>query len=169
MRCTCLGSQLPIGSFRIRCRLSSTTMMAPLSKSEPDSSRTQFNRSMTCSVLVSWRRNKTTLTIAAADPASISPKSRSNVKTIRFSAKLFFENIAVGQSMQPLLAQVDCVVTDLAQPFDNPHRDTHVREEFHASTLGRNDFFLSEPSRVGESLANIVRLQVRIIKQHFIP
>jgi hypothetical protein len=74
------------GSRRTRCCASSTTTIAPTAIMSLDCASTSRSRSITRSVRVSCNRKTITLVARSRVAATISPKSRSNVRTTRPSA-----------------------------------------------------------------------------------
>jgi hypothetical protein len=72
------------------------------------------------------------------------------------------EDLIVGRSLQPLLAQMDGIVTMTAQPLDDAPIHAHVGEESHASRLARADFLARQPGRILKRPLKVRSLEVGI-------
>ena len=91
----------PTGSLLILIRDSSTMMTVPSSSSDSDVARTDLRRSITWADRVFLRRNRMMLHRRPFESAAISPKSRSNVRTTRFSPMAFSKMSPFGSRWRP--------------------------------------------------------------------
>jgi hypothetical protein len=73
------------------------------------------------------------------------------------------ENLAVRQAMQLLIAEMDRVMSVLVEPLHHPDIRAHVGQEAHSGPpLRRPYLLLRQPGGVGESLLDVLPLEVRI-------
>ena len=65
--------------------------------------------------------------------------------------------------MQVLITEMDCVVSMLVEPSHHPDIDAHVGQETHSGPpLQRPYLLLRQPGCVGESLLDVLPLEVRV-------
>ncbi len=159
----------PRGSLRTRCRDSSTLTMAPASIASAESASTARRRSITCRGRAFFSRKTITLVTPRPVPATISPKSRSNVKTILASRIAFAKISPFGKRCNPSSRKwtTSC-------PCSRSHTQTFcdtpmsAKNRMFSHFLRRADFFLREPSGVLQGLLHVLGLQIRILGQQFV-
>ena len=70
----------------------------------------------------------------------------------------FVKNLAVGETLKPLLTQVNGVVTFGPEPLRNSESNPHVREEAHPLPSGDVHLLLRKPGCVLQRLSDILGL-----------
>jgi hypothetical protein len=115
---------------------------------------------------VFYSRKSTTLTFCRPDNATISPKSRSNVRTTRFSATALQKIWSSERRWSSSSRRCPCIVTLIAEPLDQAYRHAQVGKKPHS--LPYDEFLLDKPGHVFKRLLDVTGFQIGIICKNFL-
>jgi len=81
------------------------------------------------------------------------------------------EDLAVGQPLEPLVAEMNCFVCLVAQPGGHTDIYSHVQQEPHQQTPGglpEVNLLLCEPCGIAECLLDVLSFEIRVSSQHLL-
>jgi hypothetical protein len=79
------------------------------------------------------------------------------------------EDFPIWQTGEPGIANMGGVVTFGSQPVRHRRRQVHIQQEPHPRGSDRKNFLAGQPGGIGQGLANILFLEVRIVGQDLLP